>query len=289
MTTKLYQFMAACAIGWLILSWAQPAQAARIKYVFKSWSGPDLNIYVTRPVNLAADRPVVFVMHGTRRNADEYRDQWHDLANEHDFLLVVPEFSKRDFPGSDRYNLGNVFDSDGSVNPESNWSYSAVEKIFDDVKKRFGMSVNAYSLYGHSAGAQFVHRYIFYVPDARVKRIVAANAGWYMLPDFNTAFPYGLQGSAIDRKRLEKSLQLPVTILLGEKDTDPDHENLRQTPEAMEQGDHRLARGLYFYETARATAEQLGVPFNWERVIVQGAGHDNRLMAPAAVPYLLGK
>jgi hypothetical protein len=30
------------------------------------------------------------------------------------------------------------------------------------------------------------------------------------------------------------------------------------------------------------------VPFNWRLEVVKGAGHDNRLMAPAAIPYLLG-
>jgi len=32
---------------------------------------------------------------------------------------------------------------------------------------------------------------------------------------------------------------------------------------------------------------QLGVPFNWKLVTVPEADHDNRLMAPAAIPYLL--
>jgi len=31
------------------------------------------------------------------------------------------------------------------------------------------------------------------------------------------------------------------------------------------------------------------VPFNWQLVTVPGADHDNRLMAPAAIPYLLSE
>ena len=204
------------ALQFLIASWlvgsalvcAEPVEAARIQYLFKSWDGPVLRVFATRPAGLAADRPVVFVMHGTGRNADEYRDQWHDLAEQYNFLLLVPEFSDADFPGSESYNLGNVFDDDGKTNPRSEWSYSAIEKIFDDARSRFGMSAGNYSIYGHSAGAQFVHRFIFHVPDARVDQIVAANAGWYTMPDFNVAFPYGLQGAVVDRSDLKKSLPM---------------------------------------------------------------------------------
>ena len=53
---------------------------------------------------------------------------------------------------------------------------AAIEPLFDHARARFGMEADAYSIYGHSAGAQFVHRFLFHVPDARVARAVAANA-----------------------------------------------------------------------------------------------------------------
>ena len=86
---------AVCALFWL-----SPCQAAKVRYTFDGWEGPPLRVYASRPAGLAADRPVVFVMHGTKRNADAYRDQWHELALKHDFLLLVPEFAESDFPGS---------------------------------------------------------------------------------------------------------------------------------------------------------------------------------------------
>lgn len=272
----------------LALALVDSAHAAKIQLKVTSWAGPPIRVYMTRPVHLAPDRPVVFVMHGVNRNADEYRDQWHDLANEHDFLLVVPEFSQRKFPGVESYNLGNVFDQDGKPVDEAKWSYSAIEPIFDEIRRRFSMTTERYSLYGHSAGSQFVHRFIFHVPGARVKQIVSANAGWYMMPDYEQDFPYGLRGSAVNREKLQAALQLPVTILLGEQDNDPQHPKLRRTPEAMAQGKYRLARGLSFFDAARIVSNELGLPFNWQLVTVPGADHDNGLMAPAAIPYLLG-
>jgi hypothetical protein len=182
-----------------------------------------------------------------------------------------------------------VFGGAGEITPESSWTYSAIEAIFDDARTRFSMSAERYSIYGHSAGAQFVHRFIFHVPAARVNRIVSANAGWYMMPDFETQYPYGLKGSAVDRNRLQNALQLPVTLLLGDRDTDPHHPSLRTAPEAMAQGEHRMARGVAFFEAAREAAAMLDVPFNWSLETVPGADHDNRLMAPAAIPFLINQ
>jgi poly(3-hydroxybutyrate) depolymerase len=263
------------------------AHAAKIRITVEAPGGLEQHVFLSRPVSLAPDRPVVFVMHGMKRNADEYRDQWHDLAEEHDFLLVVPEFRDQDFPDSEAYNLGNVFDGHGGRRPQTEWSFSAIERIFDDVRKRFGMTAEGYAMYGHSAGAQFVHRFLFHVPDARVTRAVAANAGWYAMPDFSIERPYGLRDSGVTREMLKEALQRPLTILLGEEDTEPEPPSLRRTQEALVQGAHRFARGQAFFAAGQAAARDLDVPFAWQLATVPEADHDNRLMAPAAIPYLL--
>lgn len=275
----------------LVLLLLRPAgaEAAKIRIMVQTPGGLEQYVYLGRPVNLGTDRPVVFVMHGVRRNADEYRDQWNDLAEAHRFLLVVPEFSDANFPEAEGYNYGNVYGPDGEIQPRSVWAFEAIEPIFDEVRRRFGVTAKGYALYGHSAGAQFVHRFLFHVPEARVTRAVAANAGWYTMPDLEVAFPYGLLGSAVGPDRLRRALQLPLTVLLGEEDVDPEHPSLRRTSEALAQGPHRFARGQAFYAAGRAAAQRLDVPFGWRLATVPGADHDNRKMAPAAVPYLLGE
>ena len=255
-------------MGLLAVTWCETLAAAKVRFTFDGWQGPALRVYVSRPAALAADRPVVFIMHGTNRNADDYRDQWHQLAIEHDFLLVVPEFRDSDFPGAAGYNLGYQYDGSGQPRPQALWSYSAIEPLFEDVRKRFSLTAERYALYGHSAGAQFVHRYLFHVPQARVSRIVPANAGWYMMPDYSAAYPYGLGGSTITPEQLAGAMGLPVTLLLGDQDIDPEHPNLRRTPEALAQGAFRLERGQNFYAAASAYAERQGVPFNWQLALV---------------------
>ncbi|MBT8076502.1 MAG: alpha/beta hydrolase [Gammaproteobacteria bacterium] len=201
-------------------------------YRFDGWSGPALRVFYTRPPGLHPSRPMVMVMHGQSRTAEKYRDDWHDLAIEYDFLLIVPEFTKTDFSGSRSYNLGNRVDDEGQLNPREEWSFSAPMALFEDAKKRFDVTATQFALYGHSAGSQFVHRFLMHMPEAPVSRVVAANAGWYSMPDFDIDYPYGLHGSQIKETALKGFLAMSVTILLGDADTLTDQSNLRQSPEA---------------------------------------------------------
>jgi hypothetical protein len=47
-------------------------------------------------------------MHGRKRNAEEYRDQWIEAAKDLNLLVVVPEFSEKNFPEVWGFNYGNV-------------------------------------------------------------------------------------------------------------------------------------------------------------------------------------
>lgn len=272
---------------WVTTPYAEDTVSGKSDFVFENWQGPALRIFTSIPDNLSASSPVVFVMHGVKRNADEYRDQWHELAQQHGFLLAVPEFTQADFPGAEGYNMGNTFKAGGRANPPEFWSFAVLEPLFDELRQRHGLDTAKYSLYGHSAGGQYVHRFLLHNPGARVGHYVPANAGWYTLPDFTQEFPYGLAGSQVSKEQLKAALQLPVTILLGDRDIDSNDPNLRHSPEADAQGLTRLARGFSFFESARVAALSLGVPFNWHIATVRGVAHSNTLMAPAAIAYLI--
>jgi pimeloyl-ACP methyl ester carboxylesterase len=166
------------------------------------------------------------------------------------------------------------------------WTFSAIEYLFDEVISRTGSVRTEYVLYGHSAGSQFVHRFLYYMPQARVRRFIAANAGWYTLPDFDTAYPYGLQDAAIDKDQLKAAMQKDVVLLLGREDVDHTDPDLRNTPEARRQGTNRLARGMTMFSAAKTNAEKLGVDLKWRLEIVDNAGHVNAQMAAAAARFV---
>ena len=249
-------------------------------------AGHHVKVWYYAPAGLGADAPVVFAMHGVGRNGEDYLNDWATAADERRFLLVVPEFSKTEFPGDEGYNYGNTVDKSGAALPREQWSFSMIEPIFDAVRARLGNHGTSYLIFGHSAGAQFVQRFLYFVPQARVARAVVANAGWYMLPDLEAAFPYGLKGTPVDESALRVALARPVVVLLGTADVDPKAKALRHTPEADAQGPHRLARGHFFFAQAQAAAARLKLPFDWSLATAPGIGHSDKGMTPFAVRAL---
>jgi hypothetical protein len=187
-------------------------------------------VFYHRPAAWTPAGRIVVVMHGVNRDADRYRDEWRGLADQYGFLLVVPEFSQAKFPGDAGYNFGGMVDDKDKPLPRERWSFNVVDRVFADVRRLSGAERQAYSLYGHSAGAQFAHRFLLFAASPSVEMVVVANAGWYTLPVADEAFPYGLKGSPATEADVRAFLARPLVLQLGEADTDSAHSSLRRTP-----------------------------------------------------------
>jgi pimeloyl-ACP methyl ester carboxylesterase len=226
------------------------------------------------------------------RNGEQYRNAWIAPAEEHGLVVVVPEFSAEHYPGADQYNLGRVFGPDGARRDPSAWSYSQIEPIFQDARARLGLNRERFHLYGHSAGSQFAHRYLLFLPDAPVDRIVLANAGWYTVPDPAVPWPYGLGASdgepVATEAQVRSLLGRDVVVLLGDQDIDPQDSGLRNTSGAVAQGPHRFDRGHHYFARTRELAGTLQVVSPWQLDTVAGVGHSNGRMAPQAALILKG-
>ncbi|MGD8780291.1 MAG: hypothetical protein PVH88_15160 [Ignavibacteria bacterium] len=256
-------------------------------------NGKFINVYYYMPANYNSNSPILFVLHGVNRNADEYRDEWNELAEKYNVLLLVPEFSEALFPLDQDYNMGNMFvmnlqDSLLGTKPQSQWAFSLIEPIFDFVKNESKNNSEGYYIYGHSAGSQFVQRFILYTPNARFIKAVSANSGWYTMVSFNEKYPYGVKETLLTNEQLAKVFKKNFIVLLGTEDNDPHHKYLRVTPEAMRQGAHRLERGQTFYKKAKEYAGQNNMKFDWEMLFVEGVGHSNKKMSKSAADLLFG-
>jgi hypothetical protein len=254
------------------------------RHIFSDWQGPDIPVWTYVPSGAkATNAAIVIVMHGVNRDADRYRDQWTSVADKYGFVVLAPEFSRANFPGSAGYNYGGVFESDLQTRRDFDTSaFAAIDLIFDDTVRRLGSRQTGYTLYGHSAGSQFVHRYLYFVPHSKAKRYILANAGWYTLPTFDEAYPYGLAGSGLPEANLLAAMERDVVVLLGDQDTSEQDPNLRRTPEAMRQGPHRYARGHAYFRTIEEIAKATGRRHQWRLQIVTGVGHNNAQMAVVA-------
>ncbi|WP_292106232.1 hypothetical protein [Brevundimonas sp.] len=239
-----------------------------------------IRVWTYRPETWTDADPVLFVMHGMGRNAETYLDAWTEIAEQHGFLLVAPEFESRfaQYVTSD-YQEGNVQTFYGALNPEEEWAFTVIENIFDRLNTTNGWSALAYDMFGHSAGGQFVQRMVMLKPHARIRRAVAANAGTYTFPDETIGYPFGLRSVPHD---LTRSYTTDLIILLGELDNTADQGRLDQSGPAMAQGEHRLERGRNFFSDSQKDAEGRRAPFHWRLRTVPDTGHDFRAMSEAA-------
>lgn len=264
-----------------------PAGSGRLDLASVAPDGAPMPLWFHRPASWTANRPVVVVLHGLNRDADNYRDNWVALSERHGLLILTPEFSHAQFPGSETYNFGNMVDAQGTLRDRVQWSFGVIDRVFDSVRAMGGIERKGYVIFGHSAGAQFTHRALIFGALQRAELVIAANAGAYIRLDPSIAFIGGLKGAPIDEDGERRAFRQRAIIMLGDADNDPNHPNLpRGRFELDEQGPHRFARGQYFLRNAQARAQALGVTLAWTQVIVPGIAHDNAGMARTAAPLI---
>ncbi|MEO2148396.1 MAG: hypothetical protein ABGW56_04955 [Flavobacteriaceae bacterium] len=239
----------------------------------------DIQVFYYTPANINENTPVVFTMHGGGRDAEGARDAMIDKAIQYNFIVVAPKITEADFSGGDGYNLGNVYvdgdnPSDATINPEEEWSFSIIEPLFDQIIASTESNVDLYQIAGFSAGAQFVHRFMFFKPNARYNKVVASAAGWYTVTDNNISFPYGFKNSPLINNSIQGLLNNSLFIQVGSLDNDPNAPGLRHNAYADAQGLHRLARGIHFFDKAQSIAQNNSYNINWSFTIINGIGHN---------------
>lgn len=256
-------------------------------------SGDALRVFYYRPSGWTPDGgKIVIALHGVERDAARYLGDWRPYAEKYRLLVICPEFSEKKYPGSRYYNTGNVTDGKeaaGNLQPREAWVFQAVERVFAAVRLRTGAKADTYTLFGHSAGAQFAHRYGFFATGSKAETIIAANAGWYTLPVREAPFPYGIANLPLTDADLAKAFARRIVVLLGERDEDATSKHLRHNSWVDKQGPNRFERGQAFFAKAREKATELGVPFNWQLITVPGVGHFDAGMAAAAARIVADK
>ena len=276
--------LAMCALVAYASAIAQPTAGAA-DYTFTPKSNPPLVVFYYVPRNSTADSRVVFALHGLLRRGADVRGAWIANADRHGFIVVTPQFDNVAYKGSANYNVGRVM-AGNTVNPPASWSFQVIEEVFDDLSKRLGLRTGRYALFGHSAGGQFVHRFAQLMSAPRVERYVAANSGWYTWMDSAARYPWGLGGLDFKPEDECRAFGRPLTLLIGELDNDPNHDQLNREPASMQQGAHRLERGKNFFAASQARARQLNCVFSWQLVTVPGVGHEFDKMGAAAAALI---
>lgn len=280
---------------------ATPVPSGRWSFVFTDQKGrPDrpIRVFTYRPKQCDEKCPIMIVLHGTKRDAYPYMKEWASVADDHRMILIGPQFEDRHWPKSAAFNAGDV---KGEPDREK-WAYSAIEHIFDEVRD----GQKDYVLFGHGAGAQFVQRMAIYRPDNRARIMVAANPGWYTMPEWRKdkvkvgdkevdravkdPFPYSMIDSPAGEAELKAALQKRLVLIVNDKDPiASDDEGLEKGEAVKKQGESRVDRAESFIKAATAVSQELGVKLAWELAEAPDKANDVYSVGDFAARTVFGK
>jgi pimeloyl-ACP methyl ester carboxylesterase len=230
--------------------------------------------------------PVLFSMHGAERSGAIQRNAWKHFAEDYGFIVLAPQYSKQYYKESD-YQFGGVSESPDEfiLRPKELWTYNTIEAIFDYFKEATGNKSEKYDMFGHSAGGQFVHRYLLATPEAHVRKAVAANPGsWTFLKAEGLTdtsgvahgWPYSIKDTPFTSEEyLKPFLGREMIIQVGTADTIQVGEAVPSSDVARAQGAMRHERGWNFFRQSQRLALEKGYPFRWMIVDVVGAEHSS--------------
>lgn len=220
-------------------------------------------IYV--PTAGAADAPVLVSVHGISQSS------WHKQAEalvpaceRHSVALLAPSFNNQQH--SDYQRLGRK----GRGHRADLFLHHCLQEL----NNLTGADTTHLRLFGHSGGAQFVHRYMMAYPH-RVECAIVSAAGWYTFPDPTQKFPYGIRSNASLSGVVfnpEAYLKVPVMVLVGTGDTQ--FKDLISTDRINEQqGLTRIERARNWAAAMQAQAKAYGMPSHVNLIELEGTGH----------------
>ena len=267
-----------------------------------------ITVHFYKPNAFTPRSQILIVVAGTGRNAHDYRDAWMEAAEACNLLVLSPSYAERDYDFA-AYQMGGVIqnlqfprtassqpgviklrDEDIRFDLNSNrdeWLFNDFDRLFTDAVIATSSEQTSYDLFGHSAGGQILHRLALFQRTSKARRILACNSGFYTLPDFNTAQPFGLKNTPVTEADLRVAFQREIIIGVGAADNSDESGGIQlHTPLADAQGRNRLDRGRYFFEFSRRTAEAMGTRFNWRIQVVAGVGHEYIGMSRAFVEQI---
>lgn len=224
-----------------------------------------MNYFVYVPQALSEEKKILYSIHGISRNAKEHIEGFTTQAEKHGVIIIAPLFPKASFP---RYQqLGTAANQERAD--------MAFDHVLQDAHEWLGIPPAPMHMFGFSGGGQFLHRYAMFYPK-RIARMVLAAPGWYSFPDPDRKYPYGIK-STNDwpnlKFALEKFLQIPALILVGEEDDlrDKDLNKIREIDSF--QGLNRVERAERWAAAVRALGRSYDIATDVRLESIPKASH----------------
>jgi len=253
---------------------------------FAVWNNSDVELFYTLPEEINNQTQVLFIVHGGARDSEKYLDIWKKFTEHKNIILVAPEFKRADY---EDYEYLNISDDYGVLNKNLNEHlHNSLSIFFSFFKSKYNLEIDTYKLYGHSGGAQFVHRLLLFSDYDNVSSAVIAGARSYTFLN-NENYPYGLKESNhLSDKKIKRYLSQRVTFLIGNQDIKKFESSKKNNIQAKAmQGNNRFEVGINYFNNLITVSERQKIPLRWKFQIAKGVAHDNEKMSLLASKILL--
>ncbi len=240
-------------------------------------------------------RGILVVVHGSLSDdgsaieaADVFIRRWVDEAEKRQLLLVAPAFDQENYGGHAGPGGGyrGLFGRHVGADEFLNSIVDAVAAVHPPVKAKF-------YLYGHSAGGQFVSRYIVKHPQ-RIFGAVISSAAGFAFPDPDVPWTNGMArlqrrirwsddapweqfDYQPDPNNWVEAATLPITVVVGSRDT------AKVKPGPGQRGDNHVSRGREWMKAMNAYARKHGKRGRVGFIKVAGIGHNSKLLTPKSI------
>ena len=274
----------------------EPGQFAQGKDVYGVF-------YSYVPTTLNEKTEILVLVHGTPKdlspedNAEFYATSWKEFAEAHNLILIAPAFDQENF--SSRYGdhamsgyrglFGREIGADG-------W----VLRLVEAYRNVTDISNERFYLYGHSAGGQFVSRFLVSHPET-VQRAVITSAATYPQPDVGLKWPFGMDELHADiewdedttnhvdivpeKQKWLDATQIQLSVIVGMNDT-------AELPIELipgQKGKNRITIARNWIKDMNAFAASNGVESKFKLELIPGVGHSMSQLLPYSQNALLSE
>jgi len=271
-------------------------------------------------------KQLVIYIHGARRNGLDYYEWGEKAVNaankQEETLFFSPQFNSEKDLEDHKHDATHLFwvknnwrigdesvSSEKRTMEESFSSFSLVDSLIARAcNKRLFPNLKRISIIGHSAGGQFVSRYVSMTPMPKISstykfNFIIMNPSTYMYlddrrpaktengltfikpdstgcPSFND-YPRGMEklnpyASKVGAEMIKQQfLNRDIRFILGEKDVNMNDSSLDKSCEGNLQGRFRLERGQFFYQYLQLFADKKKIH---KLEVVPNVAHDGDKM-----------
>jgi len=249
--------------------------------------------YSYSPPDVEEHTKIIVLIHGTpakettaEATASYYLNLWRTFAKKNGYILISPAFNQENFSSREGdHALGGYRGLFGRNIPADEWVLRLV-KAFQDF---YHLPPNPFFLYGHSAGGQFVGRFLIMHPEEVFKAVISS-AATYPQPNPDIPWPFGMTGLNADivwdetttrhiniypeKKNWLAATQVPSTVIVGLNDTS----ELPLFP--GQKGNNRFTIAQNWVADMKKLAEENGVESRIKIEIIPGKGHSMSALIP---------